>query len=234
MKAKAFTIVELLVVIALIVLLAALLLPVVQNTRKRAQIVQCINQLHQIGQAIQMYRADYEHQFPSQLIKTLPYVKSDAIFICPSAPNKCQGLISEREDLPTCYWTVLDILSRVGQNSKNPEPDVIAARILMEQDPNHGVAVCFLHGVKVSDSTDPWIGDYIGRMLRLRVDSSVQHVNVDFVCTSSERGGVIDFYLPGWYLYTDVRPCPDIPGGDTDSGELDCPPTQNVVPCPEL
>ncbi len=230
MKTKAFTLIELLVIIALIALLAALLLPVVLNARKRAQIGQCINQLHQIGQAIQMYRSDHEHQFPSQLVKARPYVKSDALFICPSDPYKGRGIIAQSEGLPTRYWTILDELSQAAQNINNPEPDLIAARILMEQDPNHGVAVCFLHGDKVADSADPLLGDYVGRMLRLRVDSSVQSIYVDFVCTSTSGGAVIDGEIPGWFLYTDVRPCPSsVPA---DALKINCPPTENVVPCP--
>jgi len=44
-----FTLMELLVVVAIITILAALLLPVVARAKAQAQRVQCVNNLHQTG-----------------------------------------------------------------------------------------------------------------------------------------------------------------------------------------
>src|SRR6516162_1784656 len=50
-----FTLIELLVVIAIIAVLIALLLPAVQAAREAARRAQCVNNLKQLGLAIQNY-----------------------------------------------------------------------------------------------------------------------------------------------------------------------------------
>jgi prepilin-type N-terminal cleavage/methylation domain-containing protein/prepilin-type processing-associated H-X9-DG protein len=62
---KAFTLVELLVVISIIGVLMALLLPAVQGARESMRRSQCQNNLHQISVAIQSYHEKMRH-FPTE------------------------------------------------------------------------------------------------------------------------------------------------------------------------
>ena len=83
---QGFTLVQLLVVLGILALLAALLFPVFASVRERGRQGVCLSNLHQLGQAFSMYREDYGSyppwQNPPQSV--MPYVKDRGLFFCPS------------------------------------------------------------------------------------------------------------------------------------------------------
>jgi len=105
----AFTLVELLVVIAVIALLAAILFPVFSRARERARQSSCASNLKQLGLGIMQYIQDNDEQPPVGLAdgypgygftsgcksfaglgwgtQVYPYIKNLEIFACPDDPT---------------------------------------------------------------------------------------------------------------------------------------------------
>jgi len=67
-----FTLLELLVVIAVIAVIAGLLLPVLAQVREQGRRTTCLSNLHQISLAHMLYLADWDERFPDWHMPALP------------------------------------------------------------------------------------------------------------------------------------------------------------------
>lgn len=76
-EVHAFTLIELLVVVAIIAILASLLLPVLGRAKQTAYRAQCINNLKQLGTAINMYADDHGDALPGPVWQGLFHVYDD-------------------------------------------------------------------------------------------------------------------------------------------------------------
>jgi prepilin-type N-terminal cleavage/methylation domain-containing protein len=110
---RAFTLVELLVTIAIIAILAGLLLPALSRAKENGKRTSCAGNLSQINLAIRLYAGDNSDSWPvlpnpnpypngigafyKQLVKTYleltgPPSPNEKVFICPSDTVICQQL----------------------------------------------------------------------------------------------------------------------------------------------
>ncbi len=104
---QAFSLVELLAVIGIIALLAALLFPVFAQSRDSARRTHCINNLRQLASAFALYAQDNDGYLPRQEVlppegtnytcwdvQLFPYIKNREVVGCPS------DMLSRRLDIP--------------------------------------------------------------------------------------------------------------------------------------
>src|SRR5580765_4044741 len=87
-KAQAFTLLELLIVIALLIVLAALLFPTLRHARPSPNRfgIQCVNNLRQVGLAFRVWQSDHDEKFPMQVSVTnggaMEFVGGPEMFRC--------------------------------------------------------------------------------------------------------------------------------------------------------
>ena len=182
---RAFSLVEILVVIAIISTLAALLFPVFTAVRGKGRQTICLSNLRQIGQSVAMYTQDYDGLYPyavdlqdkswpylwdkypgfrmaipmlpfvQQVLQ--PYAKSGQIFLCPADVG------FDADDLTGLPFDARPSAFARGGSSYYYHT-VIAALHVTESS--------FAHPSEISimfDATGGWHGDPVARMLRYNV-----------------------------------------------------------------
>ena len=79
-RIRYFSLIELLIVIAIIAILAGLLMPALNKARGRAHGIACISNLRQIGSAYNMYTLDNNEYWPELNINEAPRPSHFEIF----------------------------------------------------------------------------------------------------------------------------------------------------------
>jgi len=121
--ARGFTLIEILIVLAVLGLLAALLLPAFSRTRESARRVTCASNLKQIGLGLHQYVQDSDGRMPARYVnhpgnsdpggnanghvkrynwrvQIYPYLKNTELFRCPSNPENKTSATSANSSQP--------------------------------------------------------------------------------------------------------------------------------------
>ncbi len=84
--AKGFTLIEVLVVIAIIILMVGTLVPALAKARERANEISCLSNLKNISYGLEMFFKEHD-EYPKDSLATAlaPYVGNPSCFYCPSS-----------------------------------------------------------------------------------------------------------------------------------------------------
>jgi prepilin-type N-terminal cleavage/methylation domain-containing protein/prepilin-type processing-associated H-X9-DG protein len=185
MRRKAFTLVELLVVIGIIAVLIAILLPVLGRAREQSHRIKCLSNLRQLGTAFMMYVNENHGTFPSptadgmrdedwvrwepahnpdaatvakgSVISYLGDSVSPEILRCPSddIDSHSQGADKTNGPYPYSYSVNWDICRQIGPGYEDPNHPSV--RITQIQNASQKILAIDESAVTVDDGC--WAAD---------------------------------------------------------------------------
>ena len=107
-SARGFTLLELLIVIAILSILLGLLLVALGQARAHSRSVHCLNNLRQLALGVRLYTDNRGGRFPDGqaepwFAQIAPYLESEpTVFRCPDDPQQAQQSYSYRDET-TCF-----------------------------------------------------------------------------------------------------------------------------------
>jgi prepilin-type N-terminal cleavage/methylation domain-containing protein len=180
-RASAFTLIELLTVLAIIAVLASLLLTAIMSARKKSRAVVCTFNLRQISLALNMYLDDVDKRPPGvDGLVGGKYLSGSRNLLCPEDKTGNWGmLVQSGSTLFVTDWNDPPIpLSPVSESAVKYSYllhpliwDEPSWNRLIQAGASAGVAACQLHGLGNQDVPD--LRSYSGLLLRAQRDGAV-------------------------------------------------------------
>ncbi len=229
-KRLAFTLIELMTCIAVMLVVMALLLPAVARSKREGYKADATAKLHNVGAALLMYQ-DHSEGWPLYTLDPLfdagyirdpNYLLMRAVDPYPQgyakARHECQTSLKEdRLDVPLRRTSFDDIFRFDGWGKKVTQVHLAA---LMQHDPNPGLVAIRVFGedVKRSSSCNCANVRLMGSTIRVRMDGSVKRGHYHDVNPKTGRywychEAVFTDLPPKDVCFSWVEPAPNPPDG---------------------
>jgi len=179
---SAFTLVEMLVVVAIILLLSAMLFPTFEVALKKAEAASCLSNMRNLGFAARIYADDYDDAIvPAMLcgdtstrvcwdVTIQAYVNNEGLFLCPTDeyPRELRGVCC----LPHSYGINLELAEVGGYTGSSLRLDGL-------NDPIGTVLFCEINGQRYSTHGVRYSQDGLARVAIERHGSGANYTFAD-------------------------------------------------------
>ncbi|MBX7166122.1 MAG: DUF1559 domain-containing protein [Pirellulales bacterium] len=144
LRRHGLTLIELLIVVAIIGVVLAMLFPAVQMVRAQASATECVNNMRQLGLALQQFTDKHNGEFPKSVhagtenswVYTLaPFLENvDQVRICPNDPTGPTRLEHKGTSYPMSSYICMDIEGAIHNvNHMRPLSETLVAMEGSEQ-----------------------------------------------------------------------------------------------------
>lgn len=136
-KVRYFTLIELLIVVAIIAILASLLLPALRNARSAGRKISCVNNLKQCAIGMSMYSQDWNDFYPAPYLDAGP--DTDGVWLYNDWQYAISGYLYPGKDLRnarfmrpgTVFWCPSEVSPALNASSDPTREDINSYRYAM-------------------------------------------------------------------------------------------------------